>query len=143
MELILALLTSFSLYIANITEYDVHNIDPSIAFVEGDRFKQIYMRENGIHDEDRVKDLAAYFDGHTIFLPSQFDPADVLHQSDLLHEVVHAVQRTNKPDLPNWLAEQEAYGIQARFLKENGREDVATIIMLMSMLMGAGPTPDR
>lgn len=57
-----------------------------------------------------------------VYLHSGFDPEDLRHQADLLHELVHFLQAKNRtrPPLCEYSDEQEAYNLENRWLAEHG-----------------------
>lgn len=63
-------------------------------------------------------------DEETIYLRDDWNPVDLRNQAELLHELVHHVQKFNKVEAPCPAAlERQAYDLHLEWLRERGVED--------------------
>ena len=90
------------------------------------------MLEKAFHSRKpralRLRGLYVH-DHSTIYLPETWNASNLRDVSDLLHELVHHVQRVNKVSVPCKAAlERLAYDLQLRWLREQGVEDPYKII---------------
>ena len=120
------LLLSMLLWIGDQTPYDSYIALPNLVQTEQFNLCQQY----GINHKQRCKDqrLVGFFDKNlTIYMRVSYDLNDLHHQSQLLHELVHYVQWSNK--LPNelyclGLMELEAYDLQDKWRAQRGLKPV-------------------
>lgn len=95
---------------------------PTLELVDQSTLNRFYLEQSGSLPS---VDIGALYDPFvdTIFLETSFDPDDLYDQSLLVHEIAHYLQDLEHDlrfvsDIS--LFENEAYRLQASFLKEKG-----------------------
>lgn len=107
------LMLSLLVWIGGNTDYNTDLDLPNVSLVTQHNLCRLY----GVDHKQRCDDLGLkgfYNKELTIYLGTEFDPADPHHQSRLLHELVHYVQWSNGKGDSECMGnlEVEAYDLQ-------------------------------
>ena len=119
---------------------------PTIRIVPAESLRAAFVAENG-RAAMSGHEIAALYRPHenAILLPESFDPADPSDRALLVHEAVHAVQyqsgRAAQVRCPGQL-EDQAYAIQARWLRQQGRPAEAGRVRVLGAFLSVCARPD-
>lgn len=97
-------------------------LPPRFSYISQEKMVEMAFGPNG-HKDAHVRALYNQSD-ETIYLLEDWNPNDLRGKSELLHELVHHVQKFNNVPVPCKAAlEQQAYHLQFTWLREHGVED--------------------